>query len=421
MRAADRNFQDGARQFRRFLFASAGNISITVSLSVPAFMGAAGLASDFAQFTNKQTELQAAADSAALAAAKELAIATSNDTAIISSAEAYSSAAVTSDISTIVDIDRANASVSVEVREEWKPFFAHYLGAEISPVIARATATLAGGQSSICVLALAETAAKSIELKRNSVLKAPDCGVYSNSSASNSIAATTASVIDAGLVCTVGGVASSGATVSPAPVTDCPKTEDPLATRRAPSFGSCDYTSTSIDAGSATISPGTYCGGISVSSNASVNFMPGTYIILNGPFTVGGNASVSGTHVGFHLVGDTSVINFSSNTSVDFSGPSTGSMAGLLFFEDRHAPAGRVHKINSSKAHTMTGTIYLSRGTLRINPKAMVAQNSAYTAIIVDTLQVFGGPELVLNSNYSATDVPVPAGIRSSIEVVLSE
>ena len=56
-----------------------------------------------------------------------------------------------------------------------------------------------------------------------------------------------------------------------------------------------------------------------------------------------------------------------------------------------------------------------------MDPNAAVAENSAYTAIIVHKLELNEGPELVMNSDYGATDVPVPAGIIASAQVVLTK
>ncbi len=56
----------------------------------------------------------------------------------------------------------------------------------------------------------------------------------------------------------------------------------------------------------------------------------------------------------------------------------------------------------------LTGTIYLPNGKLFINPNAQVAEQSAYTAIVSYQLELTEGPELVLNSDYGSTKVPVP-------------
>ena len=96
-------------------------------------------------------------------------------------------------------------------------------------------------------------------------------------------------------------------------------------------------------------------------------------------------------------------------------------MAGLLFFEDRASKLGRKHQIKSPNVEELTGTLYLSRGDLVVDPNDTVAAGSAYTAIITRNLQLKEGPELVLNSDYGATDVPVPEGIRTNAQIVLTD
>ena len=106
---------------------------------------------------------------------------------------------------------------------------------------------------------------------------------------------------------------------------------------------------------------------------------------------------------------------------VSLTGPVDGVMAGLLVYGDRNAPTIMQHFIRSTNAHTLTGTIYLPRGDLRVDPGSQVGQNSAYTAIVANKIDIDQGPELVLNSDYDATDVPAPSGIKTSAQVVLSD
>lgn len=406
--------------FPRYLRTSAGNVAVSVSLALPALMGAVGLASDYAQFVSKRSELQSAADSAALAAAQEFSLANATDTTISAAAASFAAATTNNDIVTTVDIDNGNESVTVQVKEAWTPFFAHYLGADITPVVVHATATLAG-RSNTCVLALKRNDNRTIELTKNAKLMAAGCSVYANSANSESIAVKSGSSIIADLTCTVGGVDHAGGTITPAALTDCPVLADPLSSRAAPSVGSCDFNSLAIDSGSATLSPGVYCGGLAVTGTATVALTEGTYVVKDGPLVMSGNAKITGNYTGFYLTGDQSVINFNGNAAINLKGPRSGDLAGVLFFEDRSAPTGRIHKISATNARTLTGTIYLPRGELRVDPKAKVADNSAYTAIVSQTLRLSDGPELVLNSDYGATDVPVPEGIRTSAQVVLTD
>ena len=209
--------------------------------------------------------------------------------------------------------------------------------------------------------------------------------------------------------------------VDPVPTTDCPAVPDPLLGRAPPVAGSCDQTGYAVNNGNQILDPGTYCGGLKIKGTAAVTFTAGTYIIKDGKFTVEDNSKITGEHVGFYLFGNASVINFTDDASVTLTGSKDGDMAGLLFFEDRAAPINRKHHIQSTKVDVLTGTIYLPRGQLLIDPNSEVAQDSAYTAIIAHRLELTEGPELVLNSDYGGTDVPVPAGIVSTSQVVLSE
>lgn len=62
----------------------------------------------------------------------------------------------------------------------------------------------------------------------------------------------------------------------------------------------------------------------------------------------------------------------------------------------------------------LIGTIYIPKGELRVDATSPIADESAYTAIVADKMRLYGGPHLVLNTNYDQTDVPVPAGIRGA-------
>ena len=175
-----------------------------------------------------------------------------------------------------------------------------------------------------------------------------------------------------------------------------------------------------IGTGVVTLKPGVYCGGITINGDAKVVFCEGDYIIKDGPFRIADNADVTGEHAGFYMTGKTSAIDFSGNATIDLVGPRDGVMAGLLFFDDRNTPGLRLHKINAKHANRLEGTIYLPKGILLIDPEGTVAEKSAYTAIIAMSLVLENGPELVLNADYDATDVPVPEGIKGETAVVLA-
>ncbi len=152
-----------------------------------------------------------------------------------------------------------------------------------------------------------------------------------------------------------------------------------------------------------------------------MHFASGLYIVKDGRFTIRGSAEADGHDVGFFLTGANATLAFRDSSRVRLSGAEEGLLSGLLFFEDRSAPAGRLHLISNTRSEELTGTIYLPRGTLLIDPNASVAQESAYTAIIANRLSMTQGPTLVLKSDYESTHVPVPEGIKASRRVVLTD
>lgn len=395
---------------------------IQMAVAAPVLMAAVGAATDMALFSLKHSQLQAVADEAAIAAANELALGKTNESVLQAAANAFIQAAISDprrNVSSEVHLNGDAISVSVKLSEAWTPFLAHFLGVSVTPIVSKATAAIAGS-ANICVLALHGDESKSLEVKPNATITANNCAIFVDSSASDSINIGDQAVVTSAQLCTVGG-ASNGGTADAPPTTDCPLVADPLGARSEPADAACDNTNLHIGSGSTILDPGTYCGGITIDGTADVTFQAGNYVVRDGAFEIKGSSKVKGENVGFFLKGAASTISFTGNAEISLSGSVEDEMAGLLFFEERSAPLGRDHRISSNKAHTLTGTLYLSRGNLRIDPGASVASKSAYTVIIAQNLRLGKGPDLTLNTNYGATNVPVPEGIRASTQVVLTE
>ncbi|MEM8648827.1 MAG: hypothetical protein AAGF86_21165, partial [Pseudomonadota bacterium] len=140
-----------------------------------------------------------------------------------------------------------------------------------------------------------------------------------------------------------------------------------------------------------------------------------------------------GEYVSFYMTGPGSTFNFEEETEISLGASKDGPLAGLLFYEklDPAVIAAatqrssffsvfrdlgdlstmRTHRIRSNNARQLLGTIYLPNSILQIDANAPVADESAYTAVVVRRLWLLEGPHLVLNADYSATDVPVPSSI----------
>jgi hypothetical protein len=288
-----------------------------------------------------------------------------------------------------------------------------------------ATAILAGN-TRVCVIGLDDSAKISAE----------DCSVHANSRHPTAIRSEQGATIVSLRTCTAGGFKGGSANFRPAvPVTDCPKTPDPLAGRPPPQVGPCKHTNLVVPAGLRTLQPGTYCGGLTLKPGAIVWLNPGVYVIKDGPLHIGppllsvsvaGLATVSilpavmkGSHVGFYFTGNVpaekdgsiSAMRLMKESVVELTAPKDGPMAGLLLNEDRNAPVNRRYEVVSDSARRLVGTIYLPRGIFSVSANQSVADKSEYTAVVTRRLELFQAPKLVLNARYTTTDVPVPEGL----------
>lgn len=208
---------------------------------------------------------------------------------------------------------------------------------------------------------------------------------------------------------------TKGGTILPTPYLDCPQFTDPLAGRAAPRAGGCVATNLVIDNQTTSLSPGTYCGGLQIKGTSRVTLSAGDYFITGGPMKISDRSSLSGNGVSFYL--DTDVkLDADPESSLQLAASKTGPMVGLLFFAARTQATTITHRIMSRNAQVLVGTIYMPNNTLMVDGDAGVGGASAYTAIVARRLELMEGPQLVLNTNYDQTDVPVPEGIRGATQ-----
>lgn len=425
---------------RKFWRGNGGNFAMIMAVCAPVLFGMGGLATDYALLYNKRAELQNVADAAALASAEELLVSTATASQVQSAAEQFvlanfssARAAVAGASSLTVDAQMlaSERGVKVGLSYEWTPFFAQLFDPGVTPIVVSATANLAG-KGLTCVIGLMpqQPIAKStIHLENGARLEAENCDVFSNSTHAHGIRLDPGAHIEASSICSAGGVwfRSSTSSTNPAPIEDCPKIKDPLISRPAPSVGSCDETNLVVSS-DATLQPGVYCGGLRIEGSATVTLKTGVYVIKDGPLVVTDKASVVGDEVGFYLSGLNSVFSFDPDTSISLTAPLSGPLAGLLFMESKTVPFSfnfdpwdllnlpvnvRLHRISSNNAHYLLGAIYVPKSLLLVDSTEPVADASPWTAAIVGRLWLKAGPTLVLNADYSKTEIPVPNGLLS--------
>jgi len=208
---------------------------------------------------------------------------------------------------------------------------------------------------------------------------------------------------------------------------------DPYASLGTPSPGACTYTNYQEPSGSdLTLSPGTYCGGLSVTSKSNVYFTAGTYYIANGDLVISSDNNVScsnctnGAGVTFVLTQTTGNasniggVSISSENNVTLSAPSSGTYKGVLFYQDRNVANGarnatsKIFTLSSLNNATLYGAIYFPKNAINISSINNMGGNSSTgcTVWIVRFLNFSN-----YNNNYIAgcsTYGTTPAGIGTT-------
>lgn len=168
-----------------------------------------------------------------------------------------------------------------------------------------------------------------------------------------------------------------------------------------PSVGPCDFTNTTINGSTANLLPGVYCGGITVMNTATVTLDPGLYIIKDGPFSVDGTSSVTGAQVTAYLTGDsTTFVNLVEDSQVNLSAPTTGPLAGLVFFEERGLATPRTHFVGSNANMVFEGTLYFPDSKIKVVSRLGGGPSpSPYTSLIANKYRFSSNAALDLNSS----------------------
>lgn len=421
------------RHFLQFSASVCGGLALTFSLATPVLVGSLGVAVDFLNYNRVKANLQSAADAAAVAGAREMQVSQTNTDQVQSAALSFAAHRLIGNSNATIETLRAanfdvnaqlltaESSVKVDITETWTPFFAHFISSGITPVTVSAKARFIGS-SNICVLGLSKKTVGGVRLWNSAQLTANGCGVYSNTAESDGFAVMDSGELSSTLNCVAGGYSIATAkSVDPLPLTDCPPLDDPLKDRPPPDVGSCDFNKLVVKDETRSLVPGVYCGGLTITGTSRVSLADGVYVIKGGPLLVMGEAALDSKNAGFYLTGTFSTVLFTSGTKISLSAPESGPLAGLLFFEDRTTSGIRIHRLGSNNARKMIGTIYMPTSILNIDANAPMADQSAYTAIITKSLQLQSGPNLILNSDYSSTEVPVPDGIKGATQVVLTD
>lgn len=291
--------------------------------------------------------------------------------------------------------------VTMSIRRSVPTTLMRVLGVNTGSAGVTATAALAT-TSPNCVTTLS-TSGTGLQLGGSADLELGTCGIQVNSNMTVNGAKVQ---VQAGSIQVNGSFPTGDSNIQPQP-TSGPQVNDPYAYLQAPAIDTtCNggaNTNVKVTKDT-TLSPGTYCGGITV-SNGSVTFNSGTYVLLGGGFKItGGNLTGNGVtfYNTFNATYAYGTVDMSGNGNETLSAPSSGPYQGVLFFEDRNAPSGNSETFNGTTGQSFTGALYFPNNTVKYVGNDTTTQNlaivskyasfSGNASLTVDPSAASGGP-----------------------------
>jgi Flp pilus assembly protein TadG len=403
-----------------FIADQRGVLIVKLALLLPIMFLTLGSMVDLGRYYRKSSLMQGAADAASMAAARELSLTDfanqSLSAVALSVARDYVAArGVEPDeagMAVQTAINEDPIEVRVSVTSSFTSIFGDVLGV-LPPALSSRSVARVIGKPNVCVLALNSSEMGTLSLEQQAQVTGKDCAIYSNSSHAIGLKSKSSARLTATFICSRGGRDGGPGNFVPDPLVDCPSFEDPLAERPEPPVGACSPSAPTLITSDTFLPPGTYCG-LTIANGARVTLDDGIFVFKDLPLIVKEGAALVGRSAGLFFSGANASFLFDQTSSISLAAPTTGPMAGLLIFASRSQRDDLVYSVLSDDARLLLGTIYVPRGELRIDATKPIADQSAYTAIVADKMRLYGGPHLVLNTNYDASNVPVPKGIRGA-------
>lgn len=352
------------------------------AMLVPVLIGAAGLASDTAQWVLVRRSLQRQADSAALAGAFALTQsrpATAGALADLAKNQDFTlvGTPVIENAPTVGPFAGNPVAVRVLLVATTKlPFSGAFLGTGVN-IAAEAVAGLER-DGDYCILALDESPALGITNTGNTFVDAR-CGMHSNSTGEPAVTGQGSATIFASPVSAVGGITDNGNFATGTKFTPYNISQrDPFANLPNPNVTSGG---TNVQVGSnqtRTLNPGTYRN-FRIQGTANLN--PGIYFIdgsSGGALEIGSQARLNGSGVTFVLTnsnyasGSTSAlaagVKINGGATLNITAPDSGTYAGVLIYQDRRTPAmSDKIIINGNSTSRLRGALYAPKNELQFN------------------------------------------------------
>jgi Flp pilus assembly protein TadG len=406
--------QDLLQEFHR---REDGQVAVMFALAIVPLAAAVGAAVDYSHGNQVRTSLQKALDSAVLAAAVDASqnwrpIALNNFNGNINP---KGSSVGTPTFQLEKDVYSGSVSALTATS------FMGVLGIYSLTVSANSAATT--GKIPLCVLGLNTFDTGAFDMNGNSKFNAPNCAVQANTKANKGMTQEGQPTAVARKFGVSGAHTGNG--YSTPPKDGSPAVPDPYASIPFPAHDACgNGKGLTINGGSTTLSPGTYCGGIRIKSGASVTLQPGVYVMVDGSFWLDGGASAAGKEVVIAFTGDDATLRVWGDSTINLTSPTSGTYKNFQFFQDPNDDKGRGAWVSiggngntgdKSKA-TWDGIAYFPSQNFWVYGNTVVNLNSPSMALVAGQIWVQGNATMNVTNdnprNLSVAPVTTAGGAR---------
>ncbi|HEY4364250.1 MAG TPA: TadG family pilus assembly protein [Bryobacteraceae bacterium] len=423
-------------------------------------LGFAGLAVDVGYLQWQRRMLQAAADSAAMGALRQLELGTGSTA--ITTAGQYSAqlngftdgqnSATVSILNppTAGSYSGDTSAVQATVSKNYPTFFMMIFGQNNVSISAKAVArtTTSSGTIGGCIFALNPTASASLEINGTSLSLHTACSMIDESTDYSAFKMDSGAILYMGGHAHVGvvGPGGTGSTIgnggwslsgqqqildityspnaaeTPVNITNpgdplqnvvAPTPSNGMVTGGIQSSSSMNISKNHMPTNNQ-LSPGIYCGGFTIGDTGgnTLQFQPGIYVIAGGGATFNSSANVAGSSVMFYNTSSTgwgcsgssgaAPVKFNGQATAVFSAPTTGNGVGILFFQDRSLDAGN-SIITGGAGSTFDGGLYFKKSKLSFTGSNAT---SGYLVLVADTIAINGTG--TIGNNYTSLSDPNP-------------
>jgi hypothetical protein len=189
-------------------------------------------------------------------------------------------------------------------------------------------------EAPICLLGLDPTEEATMDFNGQASLELKNCASMANSSDGSGMRQVGQPSMKAKAIGVNGGF--SGSAYEPEPQTGVNPIKDPLASLPEPPTGACmPMSGAKLTNDSATLDPGTYCGGLTI-LNSTVTLNPGIYIMKDGALDIQAGSVVQGREVMLAFFGEGATMYLIGDAKLTVTSPTSGNYENIQFFGDRN-------------------------------------------------------------------------------------